>query len=228
MRRSLLGIALVVAIVVVWQLQRGKAAPLHHEPVIGNVVTAPSSGAPTPRATTHTDARPERTTVTEDANAPTPATENVVSKEARKAFAKAASSFIPPHQQANPDVWGIIIGTRLRWFNEELADQEPSAEWTRAMQERLEKALPPDSHLLSADCRETTCKVELIYEQDLGALDFNNQLADSPVKQALEGDFASFIERGDDGQLKNIIYVERDGPGLMQKFADLLDWDEEE
>ena len=99
------------------------------------------------------------------------------------------------------------------------------------MQDRLEKAfaLVPDSHLLSVDCRETTCKVEVIHEDDMRALDFNNELPTSPVRPAFQGDFASFVERSDDdGQLKNVVFVERDGPGLRQKLADLVDWDEED
>ena len=233
MRRILLGLAFAVASVVVWQLQRSMAAPLHHEPVSSKVPTAPNSApssAPALTPTAQTNALPKHTATTaERTNAsPTHTNANVRSEEATEVFANAAAAFVPPHQRANPDIWGRIIGTRLRWFHEDLGEQEPSPEWTRAMEERLQQALPPDSHLLSVDCRETTCKVELIHEQDIRALDFNNELSDSPVNRAFEGDFASFIERGEDGQLKNIVYVERDGPGLMQKFADLLDWDEEE
>jgi len=126
---------------------------------------------------------------------------------------------------------GRIIGTRLRWFNEDLAEQEPSPEWNREMQERLEKAfsLVPDSHLLSVDCRETTCKVEVIHEGELRALDFNDELPGSPVAGALQDDFTSFLERSDeDGQLKNVVFVERDGPGLGQILADVLGFEGEE
>jgi hypothetical protein len=143
---------------------------------------------------------------------------------------KAASAYIPSHQRPDPDIMGRIIGTRLRWFNEDLAEQEPSPEWTKDMQERLEKALSlvPDSHLLSVDCRETTCKVEFIHEDEVRALDFNDALPTSPVHDALNGeDFVSFLERSnDDGQLKNVVFVEREGPGLRQKIEDFLDLDE--
>jgi hypothetical protein len=231
MRRVFVGIALAVAIVVVWQWQRSaprsKAAALHRDAVsqpVSQVKREPVKA----RA-----AQPVKV------NAPTPpvaATQEVVAdprlpKEVNAKFAKQASSYIPPQQRADPGIMGRIIGTRLRWFNEDLAEQEPSAEWTKAMQEQLEKALAlvPNSHLLSVDCRETTCKVEIIHEDDLRAVDFNGELPTSPVGDALPHDLVSFVERSeDDGQLRNTVFVERDGPGLRQKLADLLGLDEED
>ena len=141
-RRVLLGIAAVGAVLALLQwprtAPRTKAAPAQSvdnselssrgEPVKAQ----PSSSAAV--ATNRESARAEQPRGERPLSAGQPPIP-------RDAALKASSSFIPPHQRANPDIWGRIIGTRLRWFNEELAEQKPSIEWTKAMQKRLEAML---------------------------------------------------------------------------------------
>ena len=138
LRRVLLGIAAVGAVLALLQwprtAPRTKAAPAQSvdnselssrgEPVKAQ----PSSSAAV--ATNRESARAEQPRGERPLSAGQPPIP-------RDAALKASSSFIPPHQRANPDIWGRIIGTRLRWFNEELAEQKPSIEWTKAMQKRL-------------------------------------------------------------------------------------------
>jgi hypothetical protein len=227
MRPVFFGVAVAVALIVVWQWPRttshSKAASLRREAVdqAADHTVGPAPVKPPESASAGTST-PNKTVGQHKEEQPT---------IPKAVAAKMASSYIPTHQRSDPGIMGRIIATRIRWFNEELAEQEPDAEWTKAMQERLEKAtsLVPDTHLLSVDCREVTCKVEFIHETELRALDFNDELPSSPITPAFQDDFTSFLERSeDDGQLKNMVFIERDGPGLRQKLSDLLGLDEGE